>query len=426
MVCVNSEEFNNISEAEQNYIKTQLRRYNEKARIPSEFFSEYQKLLKRSNLAWREAKEKQDYSIFKPFLNEVVENTKRYYSYIREDENINLYDVMLNKYEMAMTSKEIDKLFDELKTFLIPLIASVSNDGSKNYNAIYTDDELIECAKYLLDYIGFDLNKGCLGIFPHGFMTKLNANDIRIAFRNNSNPLDFAVTVIHEGGHGIFEQSINKSLSKYENTEIDNLYALHESQSRFYENMLGRNINFWIPIYDKVKDMLKLDLSIEEFVKALNTVKVGPTRIGSDELTYCLHIIIRYEIERDLINGTISVDDLPRIWNKKTKEYLGVEISNDSEGLMQDIHWSEGHFGYFPSYLLGAIYDGMFLEQIEKEFGSIDELLKQGRVKEITKYLIKNIYQYGGAYNSHEVFERVCQKKLSIEPIKRYFEKKFK
>lgn len=187
----------------------------------------------------------------------------------------------------------------------------------------------------------------------------MNCNDIRIAFRRTTDPIDFVTTIIHEGGHGIFEQNIAPKLSKFENTTISDLYALHESQSRFFENMLGRNKNFWVPIYDKIKELLHLDIEIDEFVKLLNTPQCGVNRIVADELTYCMHIILRYEIEKMIFNEQIDISQLSKIWNQKTLEYLNVEVKNDAEGLMQDVHWSEVSFGYFPSYLLGANYDGI-------------------------------------------------------------------
>lgn len=279
--------------------------------------------------------------------------------------------------------------------------------------------------KLFLNYIGFDLNKGTLGIYPHGYTEKMSKNDIRIAFSYTNNPIDFVTTIIHEGGHALFEQNISPNLAKYENVTVENLCALHESQSRFYENFLGRNKNFWIPIYDDIKNILNLNYTLDEFVSLLNTPKCNPIRTSADELTYCMHIILRYEIERDIFNGKIKVSELPEIWNQKTKEYLNIEVQNDSEGLMQDVHWSEGDFGYFPSYLLGSIYDGMFFETIQKQLGSVDELLKNGKIKEITDFLIKKIYINGGAYTSLEIINKLCGKEISVKPLINYFNNKY-
>lgn len=350
--------------------------------------------------------------------------TKQYYRFM--DPNKDLYDIMLDYHEIGLTSDIIDSLFNELKISLIPLIKKVkSKKIDVTYKQQFTDSTLLDSAKILLEYIGFDFKRGALGIYPHGFTTKIAYDDVRIAFRQTDDPTDFVSTIIHEGGHGLFEQRMNKELGQYENECIANLCALHESQSRFYENILGRNINFWYPIYDELSKKLNLNLTLYEFVEQLNTVKVGPIRVEADELTYCLHIIIRYEMERAIFKENVSVDELPNMWNQKMHDYLGVDIKNNIDGLVQDVHWSEGEFGYFPSYLLGTIYDGMFLENVEENLGPIDELLKDGNIRYITDYLSNQIYQYGGAYNSLEVIERVCQKQLSVKPIINYFYKKY-
>ena len=420
---INSSEMKELSEEEQKYITNLSIRYNDFKKIPSEFYKEYIKNNQVSTKVWEEAKKNNNYEMFKPYLKKNIEMAKKYYNYI--DPVNNSYDVMLNEYERNMTTDVLDKLFDKLKDYLIPLIKEVKTQNY-DYEIEYTDSELLEVAKYILNYIGFDMERGIIGIYPHGFTEKVNANDIRIAFRNESNPVSFVKTVIHEGGHGIFEQNINNNLSIFSNNCIENLYALHESQSRFYENILGRNKNFWIPIYDDIKKLLKLDIDLDEFIELLNTVKADPIRINADELTYALHIIIRYEIERDLFHDKISIDDLPKIWNDKMEDYLGIIPKNDSEGLMQDIHWAEGAFGYFPSYLVGNIYDGMFIDAIQEKLGSIDELLRDGKINKITKFLINNIYQYGGAYNSYDIIEKMCGKELSVEPIISYYQKKYR
>ncbi len=250
--------------------------------------------------------------------------------------------------------------------------------------------------------------------------------------------------------------------------------GLHESQSRFYENILGRNRNFWTPLYEKIGDLLPQfrNIPFETFYRAINEVKPSLIRIDADEVTYCLHIILRYEIERAIFNDEVTTEELPSLWNDKMEELLGIRPSTDAEGILQDTHWSDGSFGYFPSYLLGSVYDGslwndkmeellgirpstdaegilqdthwsdgsfgyfpsyllgsvydgMFLEQIEKELGSIDELLAQGKIMEITKWLNKNIHQNGSLYTSAEVIQRICQKEISAKPLLNYFNRKY-
>ncbi len=422
---ISSQDFTSLSQREQRYIQKLLEDYALNKKVPEDFYQEYTKLRTVSNTVWEEAKEKKDYSLFKPYLEKIIEMTKELYTYMYPNQN--LYDAMLNNYEKGMTQKEIDPLFDRLKEVLIPLVHKVcaKNRLEAPHYQTYTESELMECAKYLLNYIGFDLTRGGLGIYPHGFTTKIHKDDIRIAFSKKENPFSFVSTIIHEGGHGIFEQNIDARLSRLNNDCADNIYGLHESQSRFFENILGRNLYFWKPIYPKVKELLKLDFSLEEFVSHLNDVKCGPIRTEADELTYCLHIIIRYELERDIFNGHIHLEDLPNIWNQKVKEYLGINVTNDAEGILQDVHWSEGSFGYFPSYLLGNIYDGMFLEAIEENVGRIDTLLEQGQIAKIVKYLTENIYQYGNTKSASEIIENICHQPVNAEAIIHYFQKKY-
>lgn len=420
--AIESDEFKELSLSEQRYINNLLKNYYKKVNVPNDFYIEYTEFLHKSTIVWEEAKKNNDYNIFKPYLEKVIELTKKYYSYINFDED--LYDVMLNEYEAGLTSDDIDKLFSELKEKILPIIPK--EGGLTSFIKINaSESDVMKCAEFLLDYIGFDMNKGKLGFYPHGFTEKIGNNDVRIAFKKTENALDFVSTIIHEGGHAILEQNVNSNLTKYECMTCEGINALHESQSRFFENMLGRNINFWIPIYDKVKEMLGLDADINEFVKGLNSPVASLVRTEADELTYCMHIILRYEIERDLFSGKINVDDLPNVWNQKMKEYLGVEVINDKDGVMQDVHWAEGDFGYFPSYLIGSIFDGMFLEIIENDLGSIDEILKSGNIKVITKYLIENIYVNGAAFTGREVLEKLGRSNLSVVPLVNYFYKKY-
>jgi carboxypeptidase Taq len=254
---------------------------------------------------------------------------------------------MLNDYEKGIKSELIDKLFDELKVELIPIVKKLKEKNVPKVVNVLDDTKFIEFARFLLDYIGFDNSRGALGIYTHGYTIKMNNNDVRIAFSNESDIFGHMSTIIHEGGHGIFEQNIDESLKKFGNYDIDKV-ALHESQSRFYENILGRNINFWIPIYDDIKKLLNIDMDINDFVDVFNNAHTSLIRTKADELTYCMHIIIRYEIEKEIFNGNIDLNNLDKLWNQKYKEYLNLDVTSDKDGILQDMHWSDGSFGYFP------------------------------------------------------------------------------
>lgn len=419
---INSSEFKDTTESEKRYLLKLKEDYERLKRVPEDFFKMYSRLKNESLNSWVKAKKENNYQIYKPYLIEIINKTKEYYNYMFPD-NTNLYECMISTYEDGIKTDLIDNLFDELKRKIIPIINKLKKRKPIVFNK-YSNDKLFELSKFLLDYIGFDNSRGALGIYTHGYTVKFNDNDVRIAFDNQSDIIDLISTIIHEGGHGIFEQNISDTLKEYKTYDIDKV-ALHESQSRFYENILGRNINFWIPIYDKVKEILNIDMNINDFVSEFNNAYPSLIRTKADELTYCIHIIIRYEIERDIFNGNIDLDNLDKIWNQKYKEYLNVDVKEDREGILQDMHWSDGNFGYFPTYLLGSIFDGMILENLNKSLGSVDELLKNGKISEITKYLNNNIHSFGGAYNINEVSNRLFNSDLKVGPIVDYFKSKY-
>ena len=420
--ALNCKEYKTLSLEEQRYILNLKEEYEKNKRIPEDFYEEYCALVSKSKSVWKEAKLNKDYLLFKDYLGKIIEYTKKLYRYMYPEGN--LYDHMLDTYEKGMTSEKIDVLFEELKNGIIPIVKKLPKESKEVLSSNYSNDELLSVARYLLDYIGFDNDRGVLGIFPHGYTNKLSNNDVRITFSNNKNIFDHVCTVIHEGGHGIFEQNIGPNLSKYGTYNVEK-YALHESQSRFFENILGRNINFWKPIYNDIKEMLHLDISLEEFVSNLNNAKASLIRTEADELTYCLHIIIRYEIERLIFDDKVTVDELPALWNKLYKDYLDIDVPNDALGLLQDVHWSEGSFGYFPSYLLGSILDGMLLNTVNEKVGNVDTVLSEGNIKNITNYLKDNIYKFGGEYTFTEVAKNVCDSELDVKPLIAYFKDKY-
>ena len=216
----------------------------------------------------------------------------------------------------------------------------------------------------------------------HPFTTTLCPGDVRVTNHYYAdNPISSIFSAIHEGGHAIFEQNVDKDFWHTAAAQI-NMMGLHESQSRFYENILGRNPHFWTPIYEKMSALLPefKTVPFDTFIKAINDVHPSMIRTEADEVTYGLHIILRYEIEKAIFRDNVKTDDLPALWNQKMQELLGITPANDAEGILQDMHWSDGSFGYFPSYLLGSIYDGMYLEAIQKDLGDLDTVLENGRI----------------------------------------------
>ena len=261
----------------------------------------------------------------------------------------------------------------------------------------------------------------------HPFTMGFGPKDVRVTnhYRKGM-PIDAMFSIIHEGGHGLFEQGIAEKFEKTDAANI-NFMGLHESQSRFYENILGRNINFWKPIYGKLQELLPQfkNITLEQFEREINRVVPSFIRTEADEVTYSIHIILRYEMEKAIFRDGLTAEQLPEIWNQKMTEMLGICPRNDAEGILQDTHWAGGMMGYFPSYALGSIYDGMFLEKITEELGDIDTILAEGRIQEITAWLKENIHQYGSLYNSKQVIERICGKEISAQPLLKHFTEKY-
>lgn len=411
------------------FIVTRMKRdYDRNKRIPAEVYEAYVRAQAESGNAWKEAKAASDFSAFAPHLKKMIDMTAELAGYT--DPDMEVYDALLNQYEEGMDSATIDGLFDDLKKELIPLVKQIiakPYTHPQEFFAYADPDAQRKVQWMLLDYIGFRRDAGTVGETEHPFTMNFSSKDVRVTNHYYENaPLSSMFSAIHEGGHGIFEQNVNPA---YDNTVAGscNYMGIHESQSRFYENILGRRRSFWEPIYGKLCELLPQfqKVSLDEFYREINQVENSMIRTEADELTYCFHVILRYEMEKAIFREHVPVEELPKLWNQKMQEYLQIIPANDAEGILQDTHWSDGSFGYFPSYLLGSIYDGMFLEAIEAELGSVDALLSDGRIGEITKWLNEKIHRYGSTRLPKDVIAEVCGKEVSAEPLIRYFKEKY-
>ncbi|MBR3825551.1 MAG: carboxypeptidase M32 [Lachnospiraceae bacterium] len=421
-------EFEKLDVAMQVTVKRARKEYEENKRIPAAFYEEMVRAASHSQKAWEEAKNRKDYSIFCPHLQKMIEYRKQLMNYTRPD--MEAYDAMLDSFEKGMDSDTIDGLFEELKAGLVPLIQKISGKPEPDvqiFQGEYPKHLQQEWSAYLLDYIGFDKEAGVISESEHPFTMGFGPKDVRVTNHyRKQEAINAMFSIIHEGGHAIFEQGVDEQYEDTALTEI-NFLGLHESQSRFFENILGRNINFWRPIYIKLGEYMPQfkQISLEDFYREINHVAPGFIRIDSDEVSYSLHIILRYEMEKAIFRDGVEAKDLPKLWNDKMEELLGIRPDNDADGILQDIHWSDGSFGYFPTYALGNIFDGMFLETLTEELGDVDTLLADGRIKDITAWIHDKIHKYGSLRTGKEVVEHVCGKPVSAKPILKYFEEKY-
>ncbi len=430
LVCRLSEpaEFDKLDDVMKFDITRVKRNLEKMRRVPADFYEEYVRTINASSIAWPKAKQNNDWASYKEPLRNTIEAVKKMQGYTDPDKEV--YDSLIDQYEEGMTCETIDRVFADLKKELVPLVEKVTASPQPDHELFSMSIPVhrqAQLCRFLVEYMGMDMNRFAQAETEHPFTTNMNLDDVRITNHYHENNIIAPIfSAIHEGGHALFEQNIDP---KYEFTEGSRVgyMGLHESQSRFYENVLGRNINFWKPIWPKVLEIIPEfeGVTLEQFHREICRVENSMIRTDADELTYCLHVILRYEIERELFAGKVSVDDLPKTWNAKMQELLHITPQTDSEGVLQDMHWSDGSFGYFPSYLLGSIYDGMFLNAMEDSLGSVDEILAAGDIKKITAWLRANIHRYGSTRISGEVLKAVCGKELSAQPLIDYFKKRY-
>ncbi len=422
------ENFDELELKWQHTIKSRKKMYDNFIKIPADFYKKVVHDRAESNHAWQQAKRTNDYAMFAPYLAREIDNAKKKAAITNPGEDV--YNVLINEGEEGMTCEIIDRVFDEVKEGLkemLPEIIERSKIDNTPFERTYDLNHEREACRYLLNYIGFDFEAGQMTEVEHPLTSGSGRSDVRVSNHYyEDDGIDPLFTIIHEGGHGLFNQGVAE---EYENTDVEHVRSagLHESQSRFLENIIGRNENFWVPIYDDIQKIMPefADVSLHDFVRKANYVHPSCIRTKADEVTYCMHIVLRHELEKIIFREDVDVNKLPEMWNDKMEELLGVRPANDAEGILQDLHWSAGYIGYFSSYLLGSIYDGMFLEALERDLGDVDTILREGRVKEITAWLRENIYQYGGLYTSLETIERVCGKPLTAQPLLNYFRKKY-
>lgn len=396
-----------LSEAERAIVREAKEEMEELSCIPPDEYREFKELVSSSTGVWAKARKEKDFDAFAPTLEKIIGFQKRFASY-RAKDGQKLYDVMLDSYEKGFNMEKLDQFFDELKAELVPFLKKVMESQVEINDAFLTGDypegKQKELAEYLAKYVGFDFEKGVLAVSAHPFTTNLHNHDVRITTHYGDSVDSSLFSVIHEAGHGIYELGVEDALTQTFVGQGASM-GMHESQSRFFENIIGRNAAFWAPLYPKVQEIFPEQLghvSLEQFVEAINKVQPGLIRTEADELSYSLHVLVRYELEKMLIEEDLDVKDLPELWADKYEEYLGVRPKNVSEGVLQDIHWSQGSFGYFPSYALGSAFGAQMLAHMKTEM-DFDGLLREGDIKTIREYLREHIHRFGKIKTSRQL-----------------------
>ncbi len=410
-------------------LKEMRRKYDEAVKLPTEFVSEFTKARSEALIAWQKARSESDFSQFAPHLQKLIDLTHKKIGYLGCEHTP--YDVLLDEYEVGMTVEDYDPLFSGLKSRLVPLLAKIMDSDVEiprlpDEMTFPADGQEKFCSK-VSKAMGFDFEAGRMDRSTHPFCAGLWPDDTRFTTRfDEKDPFSCLYAVMHESGHGVYEQGLPR---QYSFSPVGTAVSLgvHESQSRFWENQIGRTAAFWNVAMPWFKEEFPdcPDWSSETLDLVANEVKPDFIRVEADEITYNLHIMIRYEIEKMIFNGGLKVEDIPSTWNQMMKEWFGIEVPNDSLGCLQDIHWSMGAFGYFPTYTLGNLYAAQLLQTMSKELGDIDEIIKSGEWSGMLDWLRDKIHQKGSVMTPAELIESATGSPPSPEPFLNYVEEKY-
>ncbi|MBC1473377.1 carboxypeptidase M32 [Listeria grandensis] len=390
----------NLSDVTRRSLEECKKEYDLNKEIPAKEYEAYTKLVAQAETTWATARANNDYELFKPYLEKIIASKRKFVEYWGYQDNP--YDTLLDQYEPGITVAVLDEVFAKLREAIIALrkrveAASYQPDATLLHKKVSKEQQKAFSLR-ILKKMGFDFDAGRLDDTIHPFATGLNIGDVRITTRYDEANFKMAVFgIIHEGGHAIYEQNISPKLA---GTPLANgaSMGIHESQSLFYEIILGSSFEFWQSNYKDFQEITAPafdDVSVAEFYRAVNISESSLVRIEADTLTYPLHIMIRYELEKAIMNGEIGVDALRDAWNDKYEEYLGVRPENDADGILQDVHWSGGDFGYFPSYALGYMYAAQLFATLSKEVPNVSEILASDDYSVIRVWLTENVHQYG-------------------------------
>ncbi len=410
-------------------VRVAARDYDKAVRVPPEFVAEHAIVTSKAFEAWAEAKSKSDFSIFRPHLEKVVELVRKYVTFFPPADHP--YDILLDDYEPGMKTADVQAIFNGLRPKQVELIKAIASRPQVNGKFLhkkYDEQKLWDFSAEVTRYFGYDWSRGRMDKAPHPFETSFSVNDVRITNRfEPERPLATLFMAWHESGHGMYEQGVNPA---YERTSLAHgtSPAIHESQSRMWENLVGRSLPFWQFFYPKLKKFFagQLDgVSLKNFYKAINRVEPSFIRVNADEATYNLHIMLRLELEIAIVEGAVAPRDLPEIWNAKMQEYLGITPPGDALGVLQDVHWSRGLIGYFSTYALGNLVSAQLWEKINQDIKDLDDQVRKGKFEALLAWLREHVHRHGRRYDPQDLVQKVTGSRITPEPYIRYLTAKY-
>lgn len=405
--------------------------YDKQTKLPKSLVEEITKVTTLAQGEWVTARKNSDFKHFQPWLEKVIglqKDKADAYGYDGEP-----YNALLDDYETGATTDEIVEVFTNLRKELVELLGKIKGAPKKPNASIVERDYDVDLQRIFGESVaaamGYSFNDGRLDITTHPFCTGIGPGDTRITTRYNPKRLNDALFgIMHEAGHGLYEMGINKKdhfgTPMGESTSL----GIHESQSRMWENQVGRSRAFWVYFLPQAQRIFKEslgDVKLDEFYGAINDVKPSYIRVEADEATYNLHILLRFELERPLLTGDLKPADVPGEWNSRFKNYFGIEVDKDANGCLQDVHWSAGYVGYFPTYTLGNLYSAQFFAKAMQDMPDLTQQFERGHFAGLRNWLLENIHQHGQRYRANKLVEKVTGKPLSYKPLIEYMTAKY-
>jgi carboxypeptidase Taq len=404
--------------------------YDKLVKIPQSLVEELTKVTTVAHEVWADSRKKSDFSIFLPYLEKIIKLKHQQAEAVGYEKHP--YDALLDDFEPGATIEMVAKVFSDFRQELVDLVKSITDSGKKPDASIlqrnYPVDRQEKLGKEVATAIGYDFERGRLDITVHPFCTGIGPGDIRITTRFNPNHFGQAFFgIMHEAGHGIYEQGLNPERSGTPGGESVSL-GIHESQSRMWENLVGRSKAFWkyfFPKAQKTYPEVLGDVKLDDFYFAINDVKPSFIRVEADEVTYNLHILVRFEVEQAFFSGDLAPKDIPGTWNEKFKNYFGIVPPNDAQGCLQDVHWSAGYIGYFPTYALGNLYASQFFAKAEDELGNLDQQFVKGEFSKLRQWFRDKIHCQGQRYRAEKLVQVITGQPLSHRPSMDYLGAKY-
>ena len=410
-------------------IKVTRRNYEKQVKVPTELVAEFAQTTTLAIEAWKEARTADNYPLFQPHLEKIVALRRRYAELFAPYEHV--YDPLLDDYEPGLKTAQVQAIFNALRPQQVALIQEIAARPQVDDSFLHQEFDPQKQWDFGVEVVtrfGYDWKRGRQDRSAHPFTTSFGIDDVRITTRVLPDFINSAMfSTMHEAGHAMYEQGIDHAYARTPLADACSL-ALHESQSRLWENLVGRSFPFWEHFYPRLQGLFPSQLgsiSLDAFYRGINKVEPSLIRVEADEATYNLHIMLRLELEIALMEGALEVKEMPEIWNDRMEAYLGITPPNDAQGVLQDIHWSSGLFGYFSTYALGNLISAQLWERLQADVPDLEEQIRQGEFVALLGWLREKIHRHGSKYEPQELVQRVTGSNIDPAPYLRYLRKKF-